>query len=396
MRICISTSWFPPSADLPNIRALMNYLRSQGHSIQVVTTNEEEGDIDSKFSVYRFERSRTHYQFNDPRPSYRKLVDLAEWSDVVMSLGVTRLSALTGIASRKTDTPLVLRPSGWAMDDVDITLKGTLPKDVMKHSYKRIVRRISFKNADRVICICEAFYQICSRYTNESKLELVPNGTDVSLFSPTAKGELPETIREIEAENVILSVNSVRKLRGIQYVVDALPAILEGHPDTHFLIAGTGPYIEEIKKRARDRGVSAYVHYIGALTERQAVINHLHHADVAVVMSSADAENYFAQEALATECPLVVSSAGGLIDLVGENERGRVAEIFPPKSYNRNPPYRIAPDKIELISNNINWILSHPDEAGKLAQKGREFMVNERSREKELTDTERVLLAAVE
>lgn len=376
MDICIAAPWFPPTPDVTSTRSAVTYF-SDKHNVKAITTNPKTGAIDDEIEVSRFPRDVSSFAI------YKEMRKLARECDIIYAIGISRLSAVAGIASYRCNTPLVLRPTGWGIANMSVPIHKKMKRELHK--------KCSFFNASAVNVHSEVFYDMAANYVAESKLQYIQPGTDVQFFSPNHESSTPSEITEINPDNAIISINTLKKLRGVQYVIDALPLVLNSHPNTHFFIGGDGAYKEHLVWRSKQNNVKENVHFLGTIEDRTHVRDFLLGADVAVVMSSADSQNNFAQEALATGCPLVVSSAGGLIELVGDDQRGRVAEIFPKKSYNRDPPSYLPNEDIQTIADNINFILSRPEETKMIVKKAREFMVKHRSREIEMKNTEELL-----
>jgi glycosyltransferase involved in cell wall biosynthesis len=71
------------------------------------------------------------------------------------------------------------------------------------------------------------------------KIDLIPHGIPDVMFAPGDKDRLG-----VEGKSVILTFGLLSPDKGIEHVIDALPAILEAHPDTVYIVLGaTHPHV---------------------------------------------------------------------------------------------------------------------------------------------------------
>ena len=83
----------------------------------------------------------------------------------------------------------------------------------------------------------------CARCTasRERKIDVIPHGIPSVPFDGRSKDRLG-----VEGKSVILTFGLLSPDKGIEYVIDALPAILARHPDTVYIVLGaTHPHVKE-------------------------------------------------------------------------------------------------------------------------------------------------------
>ena len=95
-----------------------------------------------------------------------------------------------------------------------------------------------------------------------SKIDLIPHGIPDVPFESDSKDRLG-----VEGKSVILTFGLLSPDKGIEYVIDAMPAILERHPDTVYIVLGaTHPHVKErdgetyrimLENRAKKLGVDS-------------------------------------------------------------------------------------------------------------------------------------------
>ena len=110
----------------------------------------------------------------------------------------------------------------------------------------------------RVIC--------CSEYMREElgrvfqipgdKLRVIPNGVYPEEFKVTSldPGKIRQTYCALE-EKMIFYVGRIVREKGLGVLMEAFPRILAAEPKAKLVIAGKGPYMDELRHRAYQLGI---------------------------------------------------------------------------------------------------------------------------------------------
>ena len=133
---------------------------------------------------------------------------------------------------------------------------------------------------------------------------VVPNGLDVERF---AAADPPDRDRPY-----ILTVGRLEEYKGVQHAIRALADL----PDYDLLVAGSGPYREELGRIARLEGVDDRVEFLGYVDD--GALPGLY-AGAAVYLTLSEFESYgmTVAEAIAAGTPCVVRESGALVDWAG-------------------------------------------------------------------------------
>jgi len=120
-----------------------------------------------------------------------------------------------------------------------------------------------------------------------SKIDLIPHGSPRVPDAAEAKARLG-----IEGRSVLLTFGLLSPDKGIEYVLDALPAILERSPDTVYIVLGaTHPHVKEghgetyrlsLESRSRERGVAAQVIFHNRFVNAEELADFLAAADICI------------------------------------------------------------------------------------------------------------------
>jgi glycogen(starch) synthase len=166
--------------------------------------------------------------------------------------------------------------------------------------------------------------------TPADKIDVVPNGVHIG-GTPFEGAEHWLAFRRrfaADEERMAFYVGRIVYEKGLHVLLDAWPRVTAKVP-ARLIIAGTGEYLDALKAQADALGLGASVHFTGFIANEDR--DRLYHsADLAIFPSLYEPFGIVALEALANACPLVVSDAGGLAEVVQHGVTGLVAAADDP------------------------------------------------------------------
>ena len=195
------------------------------------------------------------------------------------------------------------------------------------------------------------------------KIVVVPNGTDPEVFDFQFD---PLPLRDRFAardEKIVLYVGRMVREKGVQVLLDAAPKILAAHPNTRFLLVGSGYYLDELKGQAHFLNIADRVNFLGYVSDED-LLKIYKIADVVCIPSLYEPFGIVALEGMAAHVPVVTSEAGGLTDFVEHMVTG--VTTYTGDSYSlawgvlqvlQNPGLaeRLRQDAYEKVRNIYNW-----------------------------------------
>jgi phosphatidyl-myo-inositol dimannoside synthase len=207
------------------------------------------------------------------------------------------------------------------------------------------LRRLTIRKADALLPV--------SRYTAEllkalgapaDRIHIVNNGTDPDRFRPVDSTALRERL-SLGERRVILTVTRLVGRKGVDTVIDALPAVLAEHPASTYLVVGDGPERETLERRTRATVPEADVRFLGRIPHDE-LPAYYSMADFAVMPSrneAPDVEGFglVFLEANACGCAVIGARSGGIPDAILEERTGL---LVPP-----NDPRQLADAMIRLL-----------------------------------------------
>jgi len=157
------------------------------------------------------------------------------------------------------------------------------------------------------------------------KITIHYTGLDRDLFHPLDRAECRALLAGsfgIPANAPLLAtVGALIPRKGQQFVIRALARL----PGVHLALVGTGPDKAALETLVRESEMTDRVHFLGSL-DHHLLPRVLSAADAMVLPSASEGLANAWVEALACGCPLVVTEAGGVREIMTRSEAGRIVE----------------------------------------------------------------------
>lgn len=198
------------------------------------------------------------------------------------------------------------------------------------------VERDWVRRADRlVVPIEEAAARYAGLGVDPARIAVVPNTVDLTSFD--AYPIDPEIVARTRSAFTILYTGYIDAHRGLETVVEGMPAILRERPETRLVIVGDGATVPELKARVAALGLGASVRFEGRVPQA-AIKSFIAGADVALVphLKTPHTDNTIPHKifhAMRLAVPVVVSDCVPLERIVDAERCGRVFRSGDPASF---------------------------------------------------------------
>jgi glycosyltransferase involved in cell wall biosynthesis len=211
--------------------------------------------------------------------------------------------------------------------DVPYGVTFHYPYNQVPHRYHEFRRYGCVRRARRVVSttrfVAEGVHQAFGLPSS-----VITPGVDAERFHP-CNGEREGVRRSLGLspdDQVVLTVAALESRKGVQHVLEALPALRQAHPRVKYLVVGEGPYRAELEERVRRLGLEGVARLVGPTRD---VLPYYHAADIFTLLSHGEAAGIAPLEALAAEVPVVLARQRPFDEMITDECGALVAEQNP-------------------------------------------------------------------
>ena len=185
------------------------------------------------------------------------------------------------------------------------------------------------KKTDVAIGVCQVVkeFMIRGRSIPEDKIRIIFNGVDVKKYTPLStrsQQDIRETFNIPPGTRVVGTITRLRKEKGNDIFLRAIPDIVKREDKVRFLIVGEGPEKEALKNLAAQLGIEKYVVFTGFRKDVSALLSLF---DIKVIPSLSEGFPLAFLEALASGRAIVASAVGSISEVSVD---GETALLVPP------------------------------------------------------------------
>jgi glycosyltransferase involved in cell wall biosynthesis len=189
---------------------------------------------------------------------------------------------------------------------------------------QRLKRRIMDKSAALTVVSKAMKKTVVDMGVAPDKVEVIPMGVDLKgLFTPD-----PGVQRKTDE---LLFVGRLVEKKGVQFLLEAMPAVLKKHSTVRLILAGSGPMEQELRQQAQRLQISDRVSFLGMVSQTELPAMY-RKATLAIfpfiVAKSGDQEGFglVQVEAMGCECPIIAGDLPAIHDIVIHEENGLIVE----------------------------------------------------------------------
>lgn len=178
----------------------------------------------------------------------------------------------------------------------------------------------------RIICVSDMIRQITAPAIRKKEvLRVVHSGIDLSRYSVIPAERILH--RELGFPTQAFLVGNLSALadhKDYPTFLKVAKLVTTQQPDIHFIIAGAGPEEQTIRTIIRQEQLTAHVHLLGFRKDVPQVMKAL---DVFLITSATEGLGTIILEAFAAGVPVIATRAGGIPELVEDEQTGLSADV---------------------------------------------------------------------
>jgi len=196
-------------------------------------------------------------------------------------------------------------------------------------------------------------YEIMREYqTPDWKIDVIYNGINLEKYNGTLDaGRIKEKYGVWPLDPVILFVGRMSYQKGPDLLVEAIPNVLNEHPEARFIFVGSGGMIDHVNGRSWWLGIQDKIRVLGYVPENE-LLNLYKACDFVCIPSRNEPFGIVTLEAWASGKPVVGTDVGGMSEIIWNFVTG--VKVYPtPESIAWGIKYFLNnPDKIKWMSEN--------------------------------------------
>lgn len=348
-------SFYPKLGGLETVTyQLANYLFNRNNSVLVLTTPFKKSlfnsnDISEHYQILRCRHWQKDLLFNSPKNIVSSLR-----SSLMFKFQLSRISAI--LKDFNPDIVNIHFPNIQSVyfkelfkENQNIKLIASLHGHEILRWYIssdtdfsfskiRVLNRIEhndFLRQKYVLQNCSSV-TVCSNWLAEKAIQLFPfieskintvyNGVDFLRFKHNYF---------IKDSNYIFAFGRLEHHKGFDLLLKSFAHVKQLYPNLYLYIAGSGPYLNFLKKLASDLMINHRINFLGALNQDE-IAKYCNESNLIIIPSRREPFGISILEALASGRPVVATNVGGIPE---------IASCFNLKLY---------PDSVEGLISGIN------------------------------------------
>ncbi len=193
----------------------------------------------------------------------------------------------------------------------------------------RLLERLLATITDRIVTLTDRGAEEHVRFhiAGPEKFVTIHSGIDLALFrSVRVDPAIKRKELGIPPEGPIVgTVGRLVPIKGLEWLLKAVPRVLVEFPQACFIIIGDGPMLDELKELAAELGISPRVMFLGTRSDIPECLVAL---DIFVLPSLNEGMGRAVVEAMAVGCSVVATRVGGIPDIVAD---GSIGLLVPPR-----------------------------------------------------------------
>lgn len=241
----------------------------------------------------------------------------------------------------------------------------------------------AFKSADVVTAISTFLGTWARRRGFKGRLEVVPNAADTKHFSqeflPATLDALKDLLDKKMGDVFLVTTSRLVYKNAID---DVIRALRELPANIRFIILGTGPDEEKLRRLAKKLGVLERVTFLG-FVEHEEMPKYLKVSDIFIRPSRSEGMGASFVEAMAAGLPVIATQEGGLADFLFDPDRNRTKAISNGVGEKRpgasTPEYKtgwaVDKDSPREIATAVKDVMAHPEKVRAVTRTAKEMVI---------------------
>ncbi len=232
--------------------------------------------------------------------------------------------------AKKWDIPFVVTTHGSDFYRIRPELNQTRGGRAYDKATARIVEKV-LQYSDRIIAVSPGYAEDIHKIVPEAKVEVIPNSYDHTIFYP---GDREEARRELgfpDGRTILLSVGHYTRTKGFEYLIEAMPTLVEKYGDIKLYLIGHGELEGNLQAMIDERKLQKHVE-LHSPVRHDELATWYRAADLYLQPSLNETFGLALAEAQACGLPAVTSTATGPSYILNLSKGGLMVPAEDPKA----------------------------------------------------------------
>lgn len=243
------------------------------------------------------------------------------------------------------------------------------------HKLTYYLNKLSFPSQEKVIAVSADVANSIRKHYHKTKpdIRVVSNGINTEKYSTTQKLD-PDIRKELDIPggSIVIGITCVfRKQKRLGIWLDIANELHQKFPETFFIIVGDGVLKKEVHEKAESLNMQKYLHFAGLQAETRPYLQAM---DIFMMTSGFEGLPIALLEAMSMGCTPACTAAGGIPELVKDNQNGILVPVGDPM----------------LLVSRLSEYLQQPDRLKSLAESARETVITSFSMQKMVSELETI------
>jgi glycosyltransferase involved in cell wall biosynthesis len=210
--------------------------------------------------------------------------------------------------------------------------------------------------------------QMAEDISMRDNIAVVPMGVNPRFLSAT-RGRNTQGSVSVTGQKRIVYAGRLIDLKGVDYLIQALPAVLKVFPETKLFVIGSGPMKDDLVTLSNRLNLADKVTYIDSVSQEK-LLEFYVSADLFVLPSIVNQKGeteglgIVLLEAMACGLPVIGSDVGGIPDIIKDGKTGLLARQKEPESLAEkitkifsDAPLRrkLVENGYQMVEKNFSW-----------------------------------------
>lgn len=199
-----------------------------------------------------------------------------------------------------------------------------LPKPLVKSMARSLTRR-QCNHADAVIVPSRAMHEVLQGYGVRAPVSVIPTGIEPGDLPAGSRERFCSTHGIDPSRPLLVHIGRVAHEKNIAFLLDVLNEVRRVIPEVLLIIAGEGPALLSLRRKALELGLERNVRFLGYLRRGHALSDCYCAGDAFIFASATETQGLVLLEAMMLGIPVVSTAVMGTRDILAAGKGALVA-----------------------------------------------------------------------